>query len=366
MAATNLNQYYQSIGQALPSLQARAGLYSQYGLGGGYQGTVQQNTSLLGKLQGGGGPSSSSTPSIVPNTSTAQGSAADQSLVNFNNQYSTDYNSLLNNQNKTQQDLFGQYQNAVNGQEKLGDAYNRLSQQNGLPDMQQGIATFKGQIYNLKNLLNNLDQNVSDRTNGTFTTEAQREHQVAAEGVPLQTQLTGLGNALEPLTETYNTAQQSVQNQLNWESQDQQKQLQPMQMQINSLSDRFSREITGFTSEKQNQLNTLMDSIQRNRQLSDQQWQLAADLSKQEQAFQQNKQLQSMQMTNAIKVAGISAGAGIATAKQTGINDQNLANLNYQNQLKLIQQGGQNPYLPSASSSGSGNQYNSAYQKYFG
>lgn len=70
MAITNLNQYYQSIGKPLPSLSARAGLYSQYGLGGRYVGSASQNTALLQKLLGGGTPGSSpaapSTPAPAP------------------------------------------------------------------------------------------------------------------------------------------------------------------------------------------------------------------------------------------------------------------------------------------------------------
>lgn len=52
MAATNLNEYYTGKGQALPSLQERAKTYETSGLGKAtdYQGTAQQNTSLLGKL----------------------------------------------------------------------------------------------------------------------------------------------------------------------------------------------------------------------------------------------------------------------------------------------------------------------------
>lgn len=53
MAATNLNDYYTGLGQNLPSLSSRGGLFEQYGLGSasGYTGTAEQNTSLLKALQ---------------------------------------------------------------------------------------------------------------------------------------------------------------------------------------------------------------------------------------------------------------------------------------------------------------------------
>ena len=57
--ASTLYEFYKSQGQALPSLQTRAGLYQQYGLGssGSYSGGASQNTALLNALQGGGAPS---------------------------------------------------------------------------------------------------------------------------------------------------------------------------------------------------------------------------------------------------------------------------------------------------------------------
>ena len=49
--ATTLGQYYQGLGQSLPSLQERTGLYTQAGLGNSYSGTYGQNTALLEYLQ---------------------------------------------------------------------------------------------------------------------------------------------------------------------------------------------------------------------------------------------------------------------------------------------------------------------------
>jgi hypothetical protein len=47
---TTLFDYYKSKGQALPSLQERTPLYTQYGGQGAYTGTAEQNNFLLGKL----------------------------------------------------------------------------------------------------------------------------------------------------------------------------------------------------------------------------------------------------------------------------------------------------------------------------
>lgn len=60
--ATNLYSFYQSKGQALPSLSDRSKLYAQHGLTGTYSGTTQQNNDLLGKLM------ASSVPPPAPPT----------------------------------------------------------------------------------------------------------------------------------------------------------------------------------------------------------------------------------------------------------------------------------------------------------
>ncbi len=49
--AVTLGQYYQGLGEGLPSLQDRRGLYTQAGLGSSYSGTADQNTALLEFLQ---------------------------------------------------------------------------------------------------------------------------------------------------------------------------------------------------------------------------------------------------------------------------------------------------------------------------
>lgn len=61
MAITNLNEYYTSKGQALPSVSQRAGLASQAGISN-YTGTAQQNAQLLKNLTG-------STPAVDVKTS---------------------------------------------------------------------------------------------------------------------------------------------------------------------------------------------------------------------------------------------------------------------------------------------------------
>ena len=69
MAITNLNEYYSSKGQALPSVSQRAGLASQAGISN-YTGTAQQNAILLKSLTGSTPATTINTTGIVPPNAT--------------------------------------------------------------------------------------------------------------------------------------------------------------------------------------------------------------------------------------------------------------------------------------------------------
>lgn len=65
----NLFEYYQSKGQALPSVSARAPIYAQYGGTGAYTGSTTQNAFLLGKLSSNPTGTSTGTPTGSVSTS---------------------------------------------------------------------------------------------------------------------------------------------------------------------------------------------------------------------------------------------------------------------------------------------------------
>ena len=211
--------------------------------------------------------------------------------VTATKQATTAVESLLAKQKAEQEGLFGQYETAVSGQEALPTLYGRLQTELGIPELQQQADIFKGEIYTVRDLLDRLDEDINARTQGTFTTEAQRRRQTAAEGEDLRNQLGRLGTGLEPVAERITGAQGELGNLLGLTVQQQAKELQPLELRIGALSDRFSREITGFTTAKQNELNAVLDKLERDRYLSDRDWQLAQQLAAEERAFARQKAL---------------------------------------------------------------------------
>ncbi len=211
-------------------------------------------------------------------------------------QQTADYNALLSRQQQQQSDLFGQYSSAVNAQPKLTDVFSQLQGQYGIPAAQQQLQGYKDQVTRVQGLLNNLVPDIASRTQGTLTTQAMRDRMAAAEGNKLSTNLNSLGTAMQPYADIVSSGNQAVSTLLPLYAQDQQKALQPLEMQINSLGDRFAREITGYTTGAQNELSALMDKLNKQFSLSEQDWQHAQQLAAQESQY--NQYLQGVKLAN--------------------------------------------------------------------
>lgn len=215
-------------------------------------------------------------------------------LMSAVNKQTADFEKLLNRQKGEQEGLFKNYETIRGGQERLPALYSRLENELGIPELSGDMQIFKDQIYSVRDLIDRLDEDVNTRTTGTFTTDEQRRRQIAAEGEPLRNQLGRLGTGMEPLVDRINSATGQLGTMMNLNVQQQERDLEPVKMRIEAISDRFAREITGFTSNKQNELTALMDKLQRQRQLSDRDWELAQQLASEERAFDREKQLIGM------------------------------------------------------------------------
>lgn len=206
-----------------------------------------------------------------------------------------EFQTLLGGQNQRQDQLFGELQRRTSAQPKLTDVLSQAQQERGVGGLQESINLFQGQVGNVKGLLDRLDENTQSRTQGTQANQAFLDRLRASEGGELNTQLGRLGAGLEPVVGAFDLASRDIGQLLDVTQADQARQLRPLETQINALGDRFSREITGFTQARESELDTLMDKLNRERQLADREWQRAQQLAAQEREFQRNRQLQSEQ-----------------------------------------------------------------------
>lgn len=198
---------------------------------------------------------------------------------------------LLAKQKEEERGLFGRYQTAISGQEALPALYKRLEGELGIPGLTGTVQGYKDQINQVQQLLGNLTPDIGQRTKGTFTTEAQQRRQIAAEGDPLRMQLANLGYGMAPAAGLLSTAQGNLGTLLGLSAQEQAKQLKPLETELGAYGDRFAREITGFTTERQNTLTALLDKLDRERTLSDRDWAAAQELAAEEREFTRQKEL---------------------------------------------------------------------------
>ncbi|UOF78697.1 hypothetical protein [Caudoviricetes sp.] len=219
-----------------------------------------------------------------------------QPLIDYAAQMKKDSDALLARQKQEQEGLFGQYETKLTGQEALPALYRRLQGEAGIPELSQQAQAFKNEIFRVKGLLDRLDEDVTTRTMGTYTNEAMRRRISASEGDEMRTTLGRLGTGLEPVAEMLKSAQGDVSTMLQLNAQQQDKEMQPLVMRINALGDRFAREMTGFSNEKQASLTAILDKLERDRFLSDRDWDLAQKLAAEERDFSRQKQLVTMQI----------------------------------------------------------------------
>jgi hypothetical protein len=300
------------------AFQRQGQLYSKLGAPkGAYTGSYDQNVWLLGQVKG-GNFGAAPAPAAAP-PSAGQKSA--QQL--YDERVAADNaarQAMLDRQNSEQDSLFGEYGNKLETQERGTAMFDRLSRELGINDLGASAQAIKGQIYGVKDLLDRLDEDVNSRTSGTMTSDAMARRIKAHEGGELNTQLGRLTTGLAPVADMLSSAQGMLGTKMQLETADQQKELEPLKMRINSLSDRYAREITGFEQSHEDTLNNLLNKLERERTLADREWQLTQQLAAEQREFQRQKELATMQLSKGGGGGGggMLVGGGGGASKPSG------------------------------------------------
>lgn len=203
-------------------------------------------------------------------------------------------------QEAKQTDFINRFKTAVGGQESLSDAASRIGSSIGLPDLRttaQGLTKSVAMIPKVQ----------TDATRGYNVNSNQLSQIIASK----QSQLA-------PAAQQAVTEQQAAEGilgqQLGYLQTDQAKQLQPLQLEGSMLSDQIAREMTGFTQDKTNTLNSYLAALDAGTKLTLQQMQDANQLAQAHIQYDNVKQ----QVQNQVVAAGSSlyssTGQLLATA----------------------------------------------------
>lgn len=233
----------------------------------------------------------------------AQSSSPADTYSDFVTRTTREREGLLGQQKAEQEGLFKTYEQKIAGQEKLPDVYRRLQTEAGIPELRGTLGTFKEEAARVKGLIDRLGEDVNARSEGQFTTEAQRRRIEAAEGGKLSTELGRVTEGMRPVVDLLGQAGAEVATLLGVTNEQQAKELQPTIMRIEATSDRFAREMTGFDQNRELELGNILDKLQRQRDLDDREWQKAAQLAAEERAFAREKKLLAEQFAGQQKAA---------------------------------------------------------------
>jgi len=183
----------------------------------------------------------------------------------------------------------------MRSREKPLDIYGRMETEAGLPALRATSATLSKEIFNLEDALDAVEGNVAARTRESLATEAQRSGMVSAGREPLVESLTKLGTAQGRVGQQISAAEQGIGIKTQLAMQGQDMDLEPLKLRYTAIVDRNARLLTGFTADRETLLTSMYDKLNRERTLSDQDWQLAQTIASEKRSYDKQLQLAAAQ-----------------------------------------------------------------------
>ena len=177
------------------------------------------------------------------------------------------------------------------------DVYQELETAAGLPQLRGTAISLSKEIGNIEDTLGTIEPDVAARSRESLMTEAQRRGTVTARKEPFLEKLGKFTTDLGRIGNLIGMTGQEIGTKVGLYTQGEQMKLEPLQLKYTALVDRHARQISGFSEDKQTQLEILFDKINRQRQLSDQEWALANQLGAEKREY-----------TRALQTAAASAG----------------------------------------------------------
>lgn len=186
-------------------------------------------------------------------------------------------------------DYLTRYRQAIAGQEGLPHMYDRIGRELNMPNLRTSADT-------LNTTLANIPSTYSAATRGTETNANQLSRIISTKSAALAPTVTAANNA-------YQSAQDQQNKMIEAELTQQEKQLQPYATEQQFLSDRWAREQTGFTTDNQAELDSLIAKMNSGVTLSEGERQRANQLSIAEKQYQTQLKIAEMNNASSEKIA---------------------------------------------------------------
>jgi len=150
------------------------------------------------------------------------------------------------------------------------DIYSKFEEAMGIPQQRKAAGSLREQVYGLEDAIKGVKGQVAGTTRESMVTEAQRQRLVQRTQEPLLENLGTIGTSLGRVESAITSAEQTLATKVGLAMQGQAQDLEPFKAQLDYLQNQQAMQITGFTSDKQTNLDIALSKIRRGEQLSDQ------------------------------------------------------------------------------------------------
>jgi len=150
--------------------------------------------------------------------------------------------------------------NFLQSQEKTPDMYNRLSGQLNLPNQREAMLGMGEMGEQLYSQIYGMPQNVALTSRESTMTAPQRQRVIESRQAPLQEQYSEIGRQKELAGARLTSAEQELGKRMEMGLAEQQRMMSPWDKQSEFLTDRWSREMTGYTFANEMELNRLIQN----------------------------------------------------------------------------------------------------------
>jgi len=166
-------------------------------------------------------------------------------------------------------DFMGRYQGAIAKQPTMQDVWNRVAQERGLEEQRGKFTGLMGQVGTIQEQLEKTPEQIAGETRGFDVNAAQRARLEQVRQGELAKTLSPIAKAAEVAGTGYNLALAEAGNQITAEQYQQEKELAPYATEAELLDSALARQVTMYTTDKQNQLDLMLKRLANNQAISE-------------------------------------------------------------------------------------------------
>jgi hypothetical protein len=160
-----------------------------------------------------------------------------------------------------EQDFLGRFTGAIQSLEPLDIMRERLAEDLNIAPTREAFTGLTKSVADLQNVLNTLPQQVAGETRGFDVNANQLARIQESRAQPIQQNLGQQATALGATGQVLGALEGELGQRLQTGVTQQQRQLQPFEVEGSLLSDRLAREVTGFNQDRESELNLLLNKI---------------------------------------------------------------------------------------------------------